>query len=160
VLDIKTFGVVIDSTPLVAVDFVITDADDNILLGQRLNSPAEGMWCVPGGRVYKNENLMSAVKRKLKEEVGLEEVPPMVFLGIYEHFYTDSAVSPEISTHYLAIGFAFQINDKSLIRSCAQHGEFKFIARSEVLTSAFVPIPIKNYLQGDFKSYLGLNIIN
>jgi colanic acid biosynthesis protein WcaH len=151
---------VVDSTPLVAVDFVITDADDNILIGRRLNSPAKGMWCVPGGRVFKNETLMSAVKRKLKEEVGLDEVPPMVFLGIYEHFYADSAVGNGISTHYLAVGFAFQIQDKSIIRPCNQHGEFKFIARGEVLTSALVPIPIKNYLQGDFKSYLGFNIIN
>jgi colanic acid biosynthesis protein WcaH len=158
-LNSETFKTIVESTPLVAVDFVITDSQDSILLGLRSKPPAKGMWCVPGGRVLKNESLMSAVKRKLHEEIGLEEIPPMRFLGIYEHFYLDSALDPGVSTHYLAIGLAFQIQDKSLIRSCDQHEEFRFISRGKALESEFVPTPIKNYLQGNFKNYLGLDII-
>jgi colanic acid biosynthesis protein WcaH len=160
ILNTAAFETLIDSAPLVSVDFIITDIDNNVLLGRRSNAPAKGMWCVPGGRIYKNETMMQMIKRKLKEEVGLDEIPPMSFLGIYEHFYPDSAVSLEISTHYIAISFGFQILDKSLIRTCDQHEEFQFIAREKALKSDLVPIPIKNYLQGDFKNYLGLNIIN
>ena len=104
--------------------------------------------------------MMHMIKRKLKEEVGLGEILHMSFLGIYEHFYPDSVVSLEISIHYIAITFGFQILDKSLIRTCDQHEEFQFITREKALKSDPVPIPIENYLQGEFENYLGLNIIN
>ena len=92
-LNSETFKTIVESTPLVAVDFVITDSQDSILLGLRSKPPAKGMWCVPGGRVLKNESLMSAVKRKLHEEIGLEEIPPMRF---WEFMNTFTLIVPLI----------------------------------------------------------------
>lgn len=157
-LDSETFSTIVSSTPLLAVDFIITDSNSNVLLGRRLNSPAFGMLCVPGGRVFKGETLKEAVTRKLEEEVGILELPEMEFIGIYEHFYEDSAISPNISTHYLTVGFKFQIKDDARLKKCNQHESFEFIPVHGVLNRDDVPETIKNYLRGDFKQYLNLNI--
>jgi colanic acid biosynthesis protein WcaH len=157
-LDPETFSTVVSSAPLLAVDFIITDTSFKVLLGRRLNSPACGMWCVPGGRVFKGETLKEAVVRKLEEEVGILELPEMEFIGIYEHFYEDSAISSEISTHYLTIGFKFQIKDGARIEKCNQHDNFEFMSVDDVLKREDVPETIKNYLRGSFKQYLNLKI--
>ena len=155
-LDLKIFKVVVKSTPLVAIDFIIKDNDDRILFGLRENPPAKGMLCVPGGRIYKDESIHAAAQRKILEEVGLKSLPKMNFLGIYEHFYPESVIDSKDSTHYVTIAFEFTIENKSQIRTCKQHKEFKFIPRLEALTLDNVPQPIKNYLHGEFKEYLNL----
>ena len=60
-LDKSTFTTVIDSSPLVSIDLVVLDREGNVLLGERLNRPAQGYWFVPGGRITKNESLADAL---------------------------------------------------------------------------------------------------
>lgn len=43
-----------------------------VLLGQRLNRPAQGYWFVPGGRIHKDETMTQAFARLTKEELGVE----------------------------------------------------------------------------------------
>jgi colanic acid biosynthesis protein WcaH len=38
-----------------SIDLVVRDNQNRILVGERINRPAQGYWFVPGGRVYKNE---------------------------------------------------------------------------------------------------------
>ncbi|MDF4907686.1 GDP-mannose mannosyl hydrolase, partial [Vibrio parahaemolyticus] len=44
----QRFSQVIESTPLVSIDLVIEDESGQVLLGERLNRPAQGFWFVPG----------------------------------------------------------------------------------------------------------------
>lgn len=53
---------------------VILVKDDQVLLGERINSYAEGMFGVPGGRVDEEESVEDCMKRELKEEVGVVPV--------------------------------------------------------------------------------------
>ena len=54
---------IIDATPLVSVDLIIENRLKQILLGKRVNRPAQGYWFVPGGRILKNETIKDAIKR-------------------------------------------------------------------------------------------------
>jgi len=64
------------------VDAAVLDKN-KICLVKRKEEPFKGSWHLPGGFVRKGENLIEAVKRKAKEEIGLEvEVKNPV--GVYE----------------------------------------------------------------------------
>lgn len=51
------FRQVVQNTPLFAIDLVVLNGKNEILLGLRKNPPAQGYWFVPGGRVFKGESL-------------------------------------------------------------------------------------------------------
>ena len=50
---------------------VIEDAHGKILLLHR-NTPERKQWETPGGKIEEGENPMSAAKREVKEELGIE----------------------------------------------------------------------------------------
>lgn len=57
--------------PIACVDAIVV-RNGSFLLVKRTNKPAQGAWWFPGGRVLKGEFLVDAVKRKVKEEIGLD----------------------------------------------------------------------------------------
>jgi mutator protein MutT len=57
--------------PTVAVGAIVFDDRGRVLLIQRGNPPAAGLWTVPGGRVELGESLADAVVREVREETGL-----------------------------------------------------------------------------------------
>jgi len=57
---------VIRLAPLVAIDLIIRDPQDRILLGLRNNEPAKGYFFVPGGIILKDEPLAEAFVRIMK----------------------------------------------------------------------------------------------
>ncbi len=69
------------TTPVIGVGAVIVD-DGRILLVQRGNPPAQGLWAVPGGRVEPEETIREAVAREAEEETGLHvDVGDLVWTG-------------------------------------------------------------------------------
>lgn len=69
--------------PLCCVDLVVENKG-KFLLVKRKRNPAKGKWWFPGGRVFFGENLTSAAKRKLKEELGIKKAKSIRFLGVEE----------------------------------------------------------------------------
>jgi hypothetical protein len=59
---------VIRLAPLIAIDLIIRNARDEVLLGLRKNEPAKGCYFVPGGVILKNERLAEAFARLIKNE--------------------------------------------------------------------------------------------
>jgi len=57
--------------PLPCVDLVVAH-DGKFLLGKRRIEPAGSEWWPPGGRVLIGEKLLDAVRRKLKDDLGVE----------------------------------------------------------------------------------------
>ena len=55
-------------TPLVAIDRIIRNGRDEVLLGLRNNEPAKGCYFVSGGIVLKNGRLAEAFTRLVKSE--------------------------------------------------------------------------------------------
>lgn len=57
---------------IVAVAAVITDAQGRILLSLRSDRPKKGYWHHPGGTPEFCESLQQALRRELREELGIE----------------------------------------------------------------------------------------
>lgn len=57
--------------PTVAVGAVVEDADGNIVLIRRARDPGRGMLALPGGFVDPGETAEQALRRELREEIGL-----------------------------------------------------------------------------------------
>jgi ADP-ribose pyrophosphatase YjhB (NUDIX family) len=69
-IDKNTYNTITELIPITCVDLLFI-YKGSFLLGKRVNSPGQGEWFYPGGRVYKGELLKDAVIRKAKEELGI-----------------------------------------------------------------------------------------
>ena len=101
----ERFIEVVAHAPLVSIDLILQRDDGAALLGLRRNRPAQGYWCVPGGRILKDERVEDALIRIVRRELG-PAVPNLGWasLGVYEHFFPDNVARVEgVSTHYVVI---------------------------------------------------------
>ena len=73
-LDTELFKSVVANTPLISVDLIVRNPQGQILLGLRVNRPAQGYWFVPGGRVRKDERLADAFTRLVHVWSGFASV--------------------------------------------------------------------------------------
>ncbi|MFY4818014.1 GDP-mannose mannosyl hydrolase [Aliarcobacter butzleri] len=146
-LNIETFKIIVENTPLISIDFIIRDRESRVLLGKRINKPAFDFLFTLGGRIYKDEKIESAKKRILKDEIGLnlEDYNPK-FLGVFEHFYNDSFIDDNITTHY--VNLAYEIN-VSHIQDLPkkQHNEYLWLSLDEIMNSSTVHKYVKDYFK-------------
>ncbi len=104
----KIYKSLLEYAPRVCVDLVIVNGK-RFLLGKRKIEPAKGRWIFVGGRILKNESKENAVRRKLKEELGIN--PPKLYsklLGVGETFFKNQ----EIKQHDIIIVFLVKIKEK------------------------------------------------
>lgn len=133
----QQFANVIEHTPLVSIDMIIEDESGQVLLGERLNRPAQGFWFVPGGRILKNEKLEDAFLRLTREELGNEfDLSVASVLGPYTHLYQDNVFGNEFTTHYVAIAYKLTVIRSELnLPMDVQHAAYRWYEKSELLTS-------------------------
>ncbi|EMK3322740.1 GDP-mannose mannosyl hydrolase [Vibrio vulnificus] len=147
----QRFSQVIESTPLVSIDLVIEDETGQVLLGERLNRPAQGFWFVPGGRILKNEKLEDAFARLTQEELGQEfELYQAKLLGPYTHLYDDNVFGNEFTTHYVAIAYKLIVIRSDLnLPMDVQHSRYRWCDKYELLISDNVHTHTKWYFQNN-----------
>jgi colanic acid biosynthesis protein WcaH len=154
-LDRDTFKTIIDTTPLVSIDLLVRNAQGQILVGKRVNRPAQGFWFVPGGRILKNERLAEAFFRLTEAELGLRlDIKHARYLGLYEHFYDDSIFTDaeadvainDVSTHYVVNGFELVLPESHVNLPCEQHNEYRWLSEEEFKTSEEVHVHSRWYL--------------
>jgi 8-oxo-dGTP diphosphatase len=78
------------STPLHVVAAVLQDAQGRVLIAQRPEGKTHaGLWEFPGGKVEHGESALEALKRELREELGIEvlDAQPLICVPV-------AAVSP------------------------------------------------------------------
>ena len=123
----KTFKTVIENTPLVSIDLCLV-CDGQLLLGKRNNDPLKGEWFTPGGRIHKNETWQDALLRIAEVELGLSDiaVEDFALMGMWDHFYNNSALDQNISTHYVNLPHYTLFKFKPEITLDDQHGEFEW----------------------------------
>jgi colanic acid biosynthesis protein WcaH len=146
-LNLETFKTVIKNTPLISIDFIVRNEDNKILLGKRINKPAQDFLFTLGGRVYKDEKLEVAKRRILKDETGLnlEDYSPK-FIGVFEHFYNDSFVDNNISTHYVNLAYEIELFHMQDLPKF-QHSEYVWLTLDELLNSNEVHKYVKDYFK-------------
>lgn len=153
----EIFKTVVKNTPLIAIDFVIQNREEQILLGKRKNNPAKGFWFVPGGRIVKDERFERAFKRISSAETGMEfSLPEALFLGIYEHMYTDENFmdDPSFSTHYITLAYRLHVDSDLISLPEKQHSGYKWASVKDILEDPQVHVNTKNYFNG-FPSFSG-----
>ena len=144
-LDDATFKTIIDSAPLISID-ILLKKDNKILLGKRINKPAQGYFFSTGGRINKNETIDSAMVRIVKNELNIELKFMPEFIGVFEHFYDDSMYE-DVSTHYVNLAYEYEV-EEVLNLPIEQHNEYQWFTVSELLKSKQVHKYVKDYFKG------------
>lgn len=140
------FRSIVEHTPLVALDLVVRNAAGDVLLGRRLNRPAQGFWFVPGGRVRKDERLSQAFSRLTREELGCEQdLAAARFLGPFEHHYPDNFSGTDFSTHYVVLAYELSLDLTLSDLPPQQHGDYRWWSPAELLSSPDVHVHTQWY---------------
>ena len=88
-------------SPIVGVGGVIFDGH-TVLLAKRGQEPAKGAWSLPGGAVELGEKLIDALKREIREEIGIEiEVGGLV--RVLDRILCDDG--DRIRYHYIIVDY-------------------------------------------------------
>ena len=134
-LDVQTFKAVVENTPLVSIDLCLV-CNSQIFLGKRRNDPLRGTWFTPGGRIYKNETWQDALLRILEVELGLSgiELNDFALMGIWDHFYSNSILDQNTSTHYVNLPHYAEFKSRPQITLDDQHAEFKWFDLAAVFS--------------------------
>ncbi len=150
-LDTELFKSVVANTPLISVDLIVRNRQSQILLGQRVNRPAQGYWFVPGGRVRKDERLADAFARLVYEELGLTtySMRDALFLGPFEHFYTDNFSGDDFSTHYVVLGYQIDVDTLPTQLPQEQHHSYRWFSVNELLNLPNVHFNTKQYFKNN-----------
>src|SRR5664279_2413119 len=140
---------VIRLAPLVAIDLIIRDSEDRILLGLRNNEPAKGYFFVPGGIVLKDEPLADAFARIMKRETDhCVMFAEAKLIGAFDHFYeTNLAGEPGYGTRYISLAHEVRLRDTSGIAPDPQHSEYGWWTVPDLLRSDRVHDHTKLYFK-------------
>jgi colanic acid biosynthesis protein WcaH len=121
--------------PITCVDVVIISGN-KFLLGKRSNKPAKGQWFVVGGRIIRGEKLEAAVRRHIKEELGISKIEIKKLLGARETIFKTSAQGTKPHTRN-TIEQA-EIPFKNYISHDNQNSEFKWFSKIDSKWSGYV----------------------
>lgn len=146
---------IIDSTPLVSIDLILMNKNEEVLLGKRVNRPAQGYWFVPGGRIKKNEKISDAMIRISLNELGVDvsNYNPQL-LGVFEHIYDDNYLGKDgVNTHYVVLAYMVHIEEELDITTDNQHSDIQWWSISRLLDAQNVHENTKTYLLPSSSSY-------
>jgi len=116
----KTYNTILENMPILCVDGVIVNSNNEVLLLRRKNEPALNQWWFPGGRVLKNEKLESSILRKIKEETNLS-VSVQKIIGITETIFDTGPFN--IPVHTINITYLLKPTTNS-IKIDKDHSDF------------------------------------
>lgn len=128
-----------EKMPIVCVDTVVCH-ENKIFLVKRATCPAKGEWWFPGGRLLRNEDLVSASLRITKSETGLIVRSP-VFLGHGETIFKADPFNHGMGTHtvnFVFCAFAAALNVMSVTLD-ENHTAYSVFSPEEVYRSDMHP---------------------
>ena len=143
-LDDQIFKTVVDSAPLVSID-ILLKKDNKVLLGRRVNKPAQGYFFSIGGRINKNETIDNAMARVALNEINIDLKSTPEFIGVFEHFYDDSMYE-NVSTHYVNLAYEYEVEEIPNLPT-EQHSEYQWFSIDKLLESKQVHKYTKDYFR-------------
>lgn len=109
---------------------LITDANDNILMGKRKDN---GLWTCPAGGAYSKEDIHLAAKRELLEETGLDAVELKL---VKVEYVVKKSIMLYLFKITVDVAQVFDITkDPDL-----EFAELKYVDPNEVIDSLTVPV--------------------
>ena len=144
-LDAATFKTVVESTPLVSIDLCLV-CEGQLLMGLRHNEPLKGQWFTPGGRLLKNERWQDGLARIAKIELGLSaSSDDFQLMGMWDHFYENSAIDEGISTHYVNLPHVCYLRSQPELLLDAQHESVRWFDIPSLIEDAGHQIYMRQY---------------
>jgi colanic acid biosynthesis protein WcaH len=138
---------VVSATPLVSIDLILHDETGRVLLGHRLNRPAQGSWFVPGGRIRKNERVAEALQRISQRELGVA-IRNAKLVGVFDHLYEDNFLgAPGVNTHYVVLGYSGELRSDLRVTHDDQHAALQWWTVEDLLRSGDVHENTKAYFR-------------
>ncbi len=114
--------------PAAAVAGVIFDEQRRMVVLVRGKEPGKGNWDLPGGFVDPGETAEDALRREVREEIGLE-VTALRYLGSWPNVYEYMGVRYRT----LDVGFACEVKDASLAQPRdAEIADVLFLTPNEI----------------------------
>lgn len=113
--------------PILCVDVVVCDEQGRFVLIKRKNNPERGKWWIPGGRVLKNERVVAAARRKLREELGIANAD-WSMLGAYDYL-EENGYYHGISAHMYSVVFRAEVKSSVTITTDAHAAEWRWFRR-------------------------------
>lgn len=146
-LERAKFRDLVMNAPLVSIDLIVRNPENEVLLGLRRNSPAKHMWFVPGGRIWKDERIDRAFKRITEAELGtMFDLKNARFVGVFEHLYSGNfADEPGFGTHYIVLAHEIKIAEESVRFSSKQHRDYRWLSEKQLLEENDVHPYTKDY---------------
>lgn len=135
-----------ENFPLPTVGALATNIDEKVLIVK--TNKWKGTWGIPGGKVEFGENLVFALVREFKEEVGLS------LTGIYFSLIQESILDPCFfkKSHFIMFNYyGFAENDNIFPNEEIQ--EWAWVTPQEALK-----YPLNNYTNILLKKYINENI--
>lgn len=129
---------IVESMPVPCVD-VVLKSGSRVFLFKRAYEPAKNKWWLIGGRILRGETFEEAVKRKVKEEVGID-AKVLKMIGVYEEFFVrsrfdgnaESKKNKNDGTHTLSICFVAEPIKKDFgFTLNEEYGDYKSIHKIE-----------------------------
>jgi colanic acid biosynthesis protein WcaH len=145
----EVFAQLIRVAPLVAIDIVLRDSEDKVLLLLRRDEPAKDYYFVPGGRILKNETLRSAFRRILKQEIGCEsELEAAHLIGPFDHIYPNNKFEQSgYGTHYVVVAYELPFDEAIKITLDATHGDYQWVGEEALKEMPNVHPFVKAYFK-------------
>lgn len=105
---------------------VIVDEQERVLLTRRSIPPFKGMWVMPGGKIDLGEPILTALRREVDEEVGLDvEVGELI--DVFEH------VTPgEQNCHYIILFYRCRPLHDDVVHNQDEVAETAWVPRSQL----------------------------
>ena len=142
---------VIKHTQLVALDLIIINEKNEVLLGYRNNNPAKNTWFTFGSRIFKDETFEQACERVSKTELGMNiELKDCKKNGVYAHNYSNNFENEDFGTNYLVFAYFYYIKDYNTnsILGDNQHSTFEWFNIDDIINNKYtnkVHENVRNY---------------
>ena len=148
-LDQAKFRELVMNAPLVAIDLVVRNLAQEVLVGFRKNGPAKNTWFVPGGRIWKDEKISAAFRRITIDELGIPfAIETAHFIGVYEHFHKGNfADEPGFGTHYIVLAYEIKSFPASAELPSGQHSNYRWLSEQHLLRDEKVHSYTKDYFR-------------
>jgi len=137
--------------PLPCIDFLVINEYKEVLLGKRINKPAQNYYFAPGGRIRKNERQEEAIKRLSLAELGISlDKNQLGWLGVFDHIYEDNFYGTEgFGTHCIASAWVFNANkdwvNEKIVQE--QHSNIRWVPLSQVRKDEQIHPYTKDYIR-------------
>lgn len=130
---------VIKNTHLIALDLIIINEKNQVLLGYRNNNPAKNTWFTFGSRIFKEESFEKVCERISSTELGLDiKLIECSKNGVYSHNYPNNFENDDFGTNYIVFAFIYKCLSKDIgnldnLKGDNQHTIFNWFDVDDVI---------------------------